>query len=150
MLKTYPSPDTPDDPTGAKYATTGYGFPTAVNVSSIATGHQQRAYVRIKVRLLDVHTDNNIEHLLRSRHGLSVILDQRRTPAQQVVPLPVLRPVRRSRRRYSGVFWTYHTQSVPRVFGHIQENMEQLYHQWQPLSRVRIRNQTLAWMDRRT
>jgi carboxylesterase type B len=48
ILEMYPSPDTPDDLTSAKYATTGYGFPTAVNVSSIATGHQQRAYVRME------------------------------------------------------------------------------------------------------
>ncbi|KAF2651659.1 alpha/beta-hydrolase [Lophiostoma macrostomum CBS 122681] len=44
VLAAYPSPDTPDDPTAPKYATSGNGYPTAINVSSVATGHQQRAY----------------------------------------------------------------------------------------------------------
>ncbi|KAF2016639.1 alpha/beta-hydrolase, partial [Aaosphaeria arxii CBS 175.79] len=43
ILTAYPSPDHADDPNALKFATNGIDSPTAVNVSQVATGHQQRA-----------------------------------------------------------------------------------------------------------
>jgi carboxylesterase type B len=43
VLDTYPSTDGPVNPTAPKFATNGLTSPTAVNVSQVATGQQQRA-----------------------------------------------------------------------------------------------------------
>jgi carboxylesterase type B len=43
VLAAYPSSDAPVDPSAAKFATSGTGSATAINVSSLATGQQQRA-----------------------------------------------------------------------------------------------------------
>lgn len=43
VLAAYPSSDAPVDPSAVKFATSGTGPATAVNVSSVATGQQQRA-----------------------------------------------------------------------------------------------------------
>jgi hypothetical protein len=45
VIATYPSVDTAVNTGDIKFATNGYGQPTAVNVSQAATGQQQRAYV---------------------------------------------------------------------------------------------------------
>ncbi|KAF2786168.1 inactive carboxylesterase 4 [Melanomma pulvis-pyrius CBS 109.77] len=44
VITAYPSVDSAVNASDAKFATNGYGQPTAVNVSQIATGQQQRAY----------------------------------------------------------------------------------------------------------
>lgn len=46
VLDAYPSSDDPVNPADLKFATDGVGNPTAVNVSQVATGQQQRANVR--------------------------------------------------------------------------------------------------------
>jgi len=45
ILFYYPGSNATDDPNAAKYATSGYTGATAVNVSDLATGQQQRANV---------------------------------------------------------------------------------------------------------
>jgi hypothetical protein len=45
ILAAYPSSSDPVDSTAAKYETSGYGPGTAVNISQVATGQQQRCYV---------------------------------------------------------------------------------------------------------
>ena len=45
VLAAYPSVDEAVNANDARFATNGVGQPTAVNVSQLATGHQQRAYV---------------------------------------------------------------------------------------------------------
>lgn len=45
LLDAYPSSAEPTKATDAKFETDGYGPATAVNVSQVATGQQQRAYV---------------------------------------------------------------------------------------------------------
>jgi len=45
VLQYYPSTSAPVDPNAVRFATDGTGFPTAVNMSSWATGQQQRANV---------------------------------------------------------------------------------------------------------
>lgn len=54
VLDAYPSTDAPVDANSLKFATDGYGPATAVNVSQVATGPQQRAFVRtdVSIRLL--------------------------------------------------------------------------------------------------
>ncbi|KLU81987.1 inactive carboxylesterase 4 [Magnaporthiopsis poae ATCC 64411] len=44
ILDAYPSVPGPDDPTSPRFETSGLGPATAVNVSQVATGHQQRAF----------------------------------------------------------------------------------------------------------
>ena len=44
LLETYPSVEGPVNASEPRYETDGYGPATAVNVSQIATGQQQRAY----------------------------------------------------------------------------------------------------------
>ncbi|KAF1956825.1 alpha/beta-hydrolase [Byssothecium circinans] len=44
VLATYPSTSAPVNASDLKYATDGYGPDTAVNISQVATGQQQRAY----------------------------------------------------------------------------------------------------------
>jgi carboxylesterase type B len=46
VLDVYHSTDAPDNPNSPKFATNGLEGATAVNVSQVATGHQQRANVR--------------------------------------------------------------------------------------------------------
>lgn len=43
ILEVYNTPDTPDDPSKARYWTAGTSGSTAVNQSGLATGHQQVA-----------------------------------------------------------------------------------------------------------
>ncbi|PGH18991.1 hypothetical protein AJ79_00024 [Helicocarpus griseus UAMH5409] len=43
LLEAYPSSDEPTDPDAPKYPTSGHGPTTAINVSLVATGQQQRA-----------------------------------------------------------------------------------------------------------
>ena len=45
ILDAYPSTSDPVDPSVAKYATDGYGPGAALNISQLATGQQQRAFV---------------------------------------------------------------------------------------------------------
>lgn len=45
ILAAYPSSDDPVDPNALRYATSGLGPATAVNVSQVATGQLQRGYV---------------------------------------------------------------------------------------------------------
>ena len=45
LLDAYASTDDPVNPTDLRFATSGLGPATAVNVSQIATGQQQRAFV---------------------------------------------------------------------------------------------------------
>jgi carboxylesterase type B len=45
ILGAYPSTDAPDNPNSPKFATNGREGAIAVNVSQVATGHQQRANV---------------------------------------------------------------------------------------------------------
>ena len=45
ILAAYPSSDNPVDPRDLRYATSGLGPATAVNVSQVATGQLQRGYV---------------------------------------------------------------------------------------------------------
>ncbi|KAK4187061.1 lipase 4, partial [Podospora australis] len=44
VLEAYPSFSGPVDPTAARYETNGYGPGTAVNISQVATGQQQRCF----------------------------------------------------------------------------------------------------------
>ncbi|KAH7117916.1 Alpha/Beta hydrolase protein [Dendryphion nanum] len=44
ILDAYPSTDSPVDPTTPRFATNGLDSPTAVNMSQVASGQQQRAY----------------------------------------------------------------------------------------------------------
>ncbi|KAL8381630.1 hypothetical protein RB595_005762 [Gaeumannomyces hyphopodioides] len=44
ILDAYPSVPGPDDPSSPRFETSGLGPATAVNVSQVATGHQQRAF----------------------------------------------------------------------------------------------------------
>ncbi|KAL8297394.1 hypothetical protein RB597_006480 [Gaeumannomyces tritici] len=44
ILDAYPSVPGPDDPSSPRFETSGLGPATAVNVSQVAAGHQQRAY----------------------------------------------------------------------------------------------------------
>ena len=53
ILHAYPSTSAPVNPLDPKFATPGYGPATAVNVSQIGTGQQQRAYVGAIKRFLD-------------------------------------------------------------------------------------------------
>jgi hypothetical protein len=45
ILEAYPSTNEPVNPRAARYETSGLGPGTAVNVSAVATGQQQRAFV---------------------------------------------------------------------------------------------------------
>jgi hypothetical protein len=56
LLAAYPSPNVPDDPNSVKFDTNGLGPATVVNVSQVATGHQQRAYVSVATQ---VHAELN-------------------------------------------------------------------------------------------
>ena len=47
LLAAYPSSTAPSKATDVKFETSGYGPATAVNVSQVATGQQQRAYVSL-------------------------------------------------------------------------------------------------------
>jgi carboxylesterase type B len=44
VIAAYPSVETAVNPNDPKFATNGYGTPTAIDVSQVATGQQQRAY----------------------------------------------------------------------------------------------------------
>jgi len=45
LLEAYPSSSGPVNTSDAKFETDGFGPATAVNVSQVGTGQQQRAYV---------------------------------------------------------------------------------------------------------
>ena len=45
ILKAYSTTDGPVNPRDARYETSGFGPGTAVSVSAVATGQQQRAFV---------------------------------------------------------------------------------------------------------
>lgn len=58
ILDFYPSDEGPVDPTSARYETDGYGPGTAVNISQVATGQQQRCYVCPETEVLSVELTN--------------------------------------------------------------------------------------------
>ena len=62
ILHAYPSTSAPVNPLDPKFATPGYGPATAVNVSQIGTGQQQRAYVGATKQFMDYdeHHSQNI------------------------------------------------------------------------------------------
>lgn len=54
ILNAYPSSSGPVNPVDPKFATDGFGPATAVNVSQLGTGQQQRAYVGISSEYLQL------------------------------------------------------------------------------------------------
>lgn len=53
LLTAYPSSSSPVDPSDPKCETNAYGPGTAVNISQVGTGQQQRAYVSLSSRNLN-------------------------------------------------------------------------------------------------
>lgn len=116
VLNMYPSTDADDNPNALKFATNGRGPATAVNVSQLATGHQQRAYVRISVSphitRITVLTSET-EYLRRGDPHLSRLLAQQRLRVlprpplhPQVLQIPIQRALWLSRRRLDRSFRT--------------------------------------------
>lgn len=93
ILLYYPGSNATDDPNAATYATLGYTGATAVNVSDLATGQQQRANVWIGTdALATCRADVFAEHLRRNNIRLSKLLDggsiHRQRP--ELLQIPVL------------------------------------------------------------
>lgn len=93
ILNAYPSTDAPVNPDDPKFATDGLGGASAVNVSQVATGQQQRANVWILRKHPDIakYTDSIVEHLCGSHVRLPQLLDQRRLCIErpQFLALPI-------------------------------------------------------------
>ena len=74
ILHAYPSTSAPVNPLDPKFATPGYGPATAVNVSQIGTGQQQRAYVGVIKKFID----QNVNRSRDTSVALTLVLEHLR------------------------------------------------------------------------
>lgn len=74
VLLYYPSQNGTTDTSAGDYATSGYTGATALNVSAVGTGQQQRANVRRFSSCISF-ADFETEHLCRDNFRLSIVLD---------------------------------------------------------------------------
>lgn len=108
LLFYYPSTNDSTDRNATTYATNGYTLPSALNVSSFATGQQQRAYVRSPHRRAKSYNRLPllIEHLRRVNLRLSGLLADRslHRPGPHRLSLPILGPCCEPRHRFDRHF----------------------------------------------